>query len=143
MRSVSRGQTAQATPSTATAPTPTTTAHRRGLAWARNVVALVEEICVEQLPAAATERLRERRDREQAERAQADANQRPRRRLPRPRPHFEISPDAARGRDRRLRTEHPAGDFLLEQLQTRHDELVEREAGAALDAMQPEPVMAA
>jgi ParB/RepB/Spo0J family partition protein len=96
-----------------------------GLEWARNVVSLVEEICVEQLPAAATERLRERRDRERAEGAQADAESQ----AAEAAYHDLVKQFETLGAEEReaaiaaYEHEHPAGDFLLEQLQTHHEEL--------------------
>ena len=96
-----------------------------GLAWARSVVALVEEICVEQLPAAATERLRERRDREQLEQDRIDAEARAAETA-----HARLAEQLATltptEREKaitRYQHEHPAGDIQLEQLQARHEEL--------------------
>jgi ParB/RepB/Spo0J family partition protein len=96
-----------------------------GLAWARNAVSLLEEICVEQLPAGATERLRERREREQAERAQADAESQAAQAA-----YHDLAQQFktlnAQQREAAIAAyehEHPAGDFLLEQLQTHHEEL--------------------
>jgi ParB/RepB/Spo0J family partition protein len=96
-----------------------------GLAWARNVISLVEEICVEQLPAAATERLRERLDREQAERAQTDAGSQ----AAQAAYHDLIKQFETLGAEEReaaigaYEHEHPAGNFLLEQLQMHHEQL--------------------
>ena len=96
-----------------------------GLQWTPSVVSLVEEICLEQLPTAATERLRARREREQADCAQADADDHA--------AHAAytklmaqldtLTPDEREAAIARFDLEHPAGDFLGEQLQARHEEL--------------------
>ena len=96
-----------------------------GLAWARSVVSLVEEICVEQLPAAATQRLRERRDREQLEQDRIDAEAHAADTA-----HAQLAEQLATltttEREEaitRYQHEHPTGDIQLEQLQARHEEL--------------------
>ena len=96
-----------------------------GLEWARTVVGLVEEICLEQLPAAVTERLRDRRDREQGDREQADAEDRSARVA-----YTELvgqfdtlNADQREVAIARYEQDHPAGDLLAEQLQTHHEEL--------------------
>jgi ParB/RepB/Spo0J family partition protein len=95
-----------------------------GLQWARSVVGLVEEICLEQLPAAASERLRERREREQGDREQADAEDRAAQAAYQLVGQFDtLSADQRDAAIIRFEHDHPAGDFLAEQLQTRHEEL--------------------
>ena len=96
-----------------------------GLEWARNVAGLVEEICLEQLPPAATERLRERREHEQEELAQADAEDRA--------AHAAytqlagqletLSADEREAAIVRFEHDHPAGDSPAEQLHARHQQL--------------------
>ena len=118
-------------------PLRTTSARRPGSQWARSVVGLVEEICLEQLPAAATERLRERREREQAERAQADAEDRAAQAAyTQLVGQFDtLGADQREAAIARYEQDHPAGDFLAEQLQTRHEELSAiAETQADLDA---------
>jgi ParB/RepB/Spo0J family partition protein len=115
-----------------------------GLAWARDVVDLVEEICLEQLPQAVTEPLRDRRERDQAERAQADTEDRAAHTAydelaPR---LADLDPGAREAAITAYAEQHPAGDFLLEQLQTRHDELVELETGPTADTAEPQAAVA-
>ena len=108
-----------------------------GLEWARSVVGLVEEICLEQLPAAASERLRDRREQEQEDRAQADAEDRAAQAAytQLARQLDTLSADEREAAIVRFEHDHPAGDFLAEQLQTRHEELtVLAESPADIDA---------
>ena len=100
-----------------------------GVEWARSVVGLVEEICVEQLPAAVTERLRERRDREALEREQIEAQARAAEAA-----YTDVAAQLATLSPQQRETvittfeqEHPAGDMWLEPLQTQHEELSARE----------------
>jgi ParB/RepB/Spo0J family partition protein len=110
-----------------------------GVEWARSVVGLVEEICVEQLPAAVTERLRERRDREALEREQIEAQARAAAAA-----YTDISAQLASlsppQRETVITTfeqEHPAGDVWLERLQTQHEELSALEPVAIDDEPAP------
>ncbi len=114
-----------------------TSARRAGLQWARNVVGFVEEICLEQLPAAATERLRDRREREQDDREQADMEDRAAQAAyTQLVGQFDtLGADQREAAIARYQQDHPAGDSLAEQLQARHEELSAiAETQADLDA---------
>lgn len=110
-----------------------------GVEWARSVVGLVEEICVEQLPAAVTERLRERRDREALEREQIEAQARAAEAA-----YTDVAAQLATLSPQQRETvittfeqEHPAGDMWLERLQTQHEELSALEPVAIDDEPAP------